>query len=158
MARRKKIEWNDGDLFAIILSDSSFVLGQVLDTPRPNQVRVALFNERADKIELLSKNYLNSTEHLITAIMVTREQLDYGVWKIIGNSTSRPIPVSLYPNEEFRNNEWIGSTTHDASILESFAEAYFALDYWNMFFDPEYFNKMLYNSAKKPNKLIYKEK
>lgn len=150
---KRKIKWIDGDVFAVPLCDGRFAIGQVLDLMMINQVRVALYDEISPSLEAIDLRECCQNEHLISLIVSSREQLDYGVWKILGN---RPvtIPISQRPNEQFRSKGWVGAKHYDAALLEDFLEAFYALRPWDDWFDPDYLDAFLLSSDKKPKNLI----
>ena len=92
-------------------------------------------------------------ENLISLVATTREQLDYGVWKITGNKET-VININEYPNESFREANWVGSKIYDASIVEEFVDAFFALTPWDDWADPNYLDKLLYKMELKPDNLL----
>lgn len=100
----KKVNWLPNDVFAIPLTSNHYATGHVLDQRMVNSVRIALYKGRVDKLEILNPDEPLTSEDLISLIEVTREQLDYGVWKVIGHVTST-IPAKLYPNEQFSSNK-----------------------------------------------------
>lgn len=153
----KKIKWNDGDVFAIPLEHvEKLVVGQILDNPMTNLIRVAIFNEQIDVMSDSQLSDLCKKENLISAVQCTREQIDYGVWKILGNKSTRPIPFSKYPNEQFRENQWIGSTTYDAALVEDFVKAFYGFENWDDWYDPNFLDEFLIDQSKKPKNLKLK--
>ena len=111
--------------------------------------------------QLFDERYKNQPEtnvscnlkNLISLVATTREQLDFEVWKILGNKKIE-IPKDDYPNEKFRNNGWIGSKIYDAAVVEEFLDAFYALVPWDNWADPTYLDKLLVDKTKRPNKLI----
>lgn len=154
---KKRIVWKSGDIFTVKLSNGKFCIGQILDLQMENVVRCALFNETYSTINELFVNELCSLKKLISLLATTREQLDYDVWKIIGNKNVE-VAREKYPNEQFRDKGWIGAKIYDTAIVETFLEAYFGLIPWDSWADPQYFDKLLIDKTKKPDKLLYKTK
>jgi len=111
--RRKKVGWQPNDVFAIPLLNNSYAVGHILDQRLINAVRIALYNEVINDLGDIDLTTLIDSKNLISLIEVTREQLDYDVWKIVGNKKTI-IPIDRYPNEQFRANKWINSIVHDA--------------------------------------------
>lgn len=150
---KRKIKWSNGDVFAIPLSDGRFAIGQILDLMMVNQVRVALYDESASSLETIKISNVCQPENLISLVASTREQLDYNVWKIIGN---RPITIQIerYPNEQFRSKHWVGAKLYDAALVEDFLEAFHALRPWNNWFNPNYLDAFLIDLSKKPKQLV----
>jgi hypothetical protein len=95
----------------------------------------------------------------LSLIEVTKEQMDFGVWQVIGNKPTS-IPVSRHANEQYRSSDpykvGVGSNFKDAAIAEDFMNAFYALSPWDDSYDPEYYDKMLVDKRKKPLYLIYK--
>ena len=87
---RKKIKWEFGDVFLIPMENNTYSVGQVLDLMMINILRIAIFNETVKDINSADINTICHTENLISLLTCTREQLDFGVWKIIGN---KPIKI-----------------------------------------------------------------
>jgi hypothetical protein len=151
--RRRKIKWQMGDVFAVPLKDGRFSMGQTLGRSMPNSVRIALYNEVSDSVEGLTIENLCRPENLISLIEVTKEQLDYGVWKIIGNKAIA-IPQEDQPNEKYRALRWIGASFYDAGLAEDFLNAYNALLPWDKWYDPNFLDELLVDISKKPKNLI----
>lgn len=150
---KRKVKWVPGDVFVIPLCDGRVAIGQVLDLMMVNQVRVALYDETFPSPEAIVLAQSCQPEHLVSLITSSREQLDYGVWKIVGN---RPVlvPLPQYPNEQFRAQGWVGAKHYDAALVEDFMEAFYALRPWDNWFDPNYFDAFLISPSKKPNRLL----
>ena len=148
---RKRVRWSEGDIFVIELNDGTYINGQILDLQMKNVVRCALFNERENNIRPIE--LCCQQNNLISLIATTREQLDYGIWEIIGNKEIEINRVE-YPNEQFRGNGWIGAKIYDASIIEEFVEAFYALTPWDNWADPNYLDKLLYDINLKPANII----
>lgn len=153
MKRRKRIDFKSGDIFTVPLMDNRFTLGQVLDQRWPNVVRIALFDKTIDRLQEIDITEFCKSDNLISLVEVTKEQLAFGAWKIVGNKEVN-IPISKYPNEQFRNNQWIGSITYDAALAEDFLNAFYALIPWDDWYDPHFLEKLLIDISKKPQNLI----
>lgn len=153
---KKKKEWSFGDVFLVPLKNGKYGLGQVLDLQMPNIVRIALFDEVINSLEEFDINQSCSISNLISLVSSSREQLDYGVWTLVGNS---PIEVSKnnFPNEEFRRKNWIGAKHYDAALVEDFLNSFHALLPWDDWFNPNYLDEFLIDLSKKPTNLIYKK-
>ncbi|MBK9247533.1 MAG: hypothetical protein IPM69_05335 [Ignavibacteria bacterium] len=154
---KRKIKWNDGDVFAIPLEDGSFSLGQILDLMTVNIVRIALYDEKIIDIQNLNLELYCKMENLISLVTSTREQLDYNIWKIIGNK-EQVVPVKMFPYEDKRDNGWIGATTFDAAIIEDFVNSFYGFLPWDDWYDPNFLDEILVDINKKPLKLIYIKK
>jgi len=152
--KKKKIVWDTGDAFVISLKNNNFCVGHVLDQRMINTVRIALYDELLTASEIRDVSFLCKTDKLISLIEVTKEQLEYGVWKIIGNKKS-DLPISKYPNELYCSENWVGSVVYDAALAEDFVNAFYALLPWDDWYDPHHLDKILVDISKKPKRLIF---
>lgn len=159
--KRKKTAWSIGDVFAISLNNGKYALGHVLSQRLPNTIRIALYDEVIDSLEGNDINTLCREADLISLIEVTKEQIDFGVWKVIGNKPTI-IPVIRHANEQYRNADpylnGVGSGIYDAAIAEDFVNAFYALLPWDDWYKPDVLDELLINASKKPTNLIYKKK
>lgn len=154
MAKNKKKEWSFGDVFLVPLKNGKYGTGQVLDLQMPNIVRVALFDEVINSLEEFNLEQSCSIPNLISLVASSREQLDYDVWKLMGNKCIE-VPKKNFPNEEFRRKNWIGARHYDAALLEDFLNSFYALLPWDDWFNPNYLDEFLVDISKKPTNLIY---
>jgi len=150
---KRKIKWANGDVFAVPLSDGRFAIGQALDLMMVNQMRVALYDEVFPSLEAINLPNVCLPADLISLVASSREQLDYGVWRIIGNKPVT-VPLEQYPNEQFREQGWVGAKHYDAALLEDFLEAFYALQPWDDWFNPNYLDAFLVDLSKKPSSII----
>ena len=152
---KKKVKWNEGDLFLVPQKDKNYSVGVILDLMMPNVVRCALFDERVSSTNIDPDEYAEK-KNLISLIAISREQLDYGVWPIIGKSRFQ-LEKSKYPNEQYRNKGWVGAKTYDAALIEDFLDAFNKLTPWDDWYKPDYLDGFLISPAKKPSGLLYKK-
>ena len=117
MVKNKRGSWSPADIFAIPLTDGRFALAQVLDQRLPNTVRIAIYSDIINSTKVINLSLVK--ENLISLMEVTKIKLDKNEWKIIDNQKTS-IPISMYPNEQYRSNNWINSVVHDAAVAESF--------------------------------------
>ena len=153
MARRKKIIWNCGDVFAVPLKNGKYAIGQTLIQNMKNTVGIALYDETVDSTDNIDLESVCKIENLISLVDVTIEQLTYGVWKILGSKKIN-IPESDFPNAKFRKTKWVGSKMYDAALSEYFLNAYYALQPWDDWFNPNFLDELLVDKSKKPANLI----
>jgi Immunity protein 26 len=153
----KKIKWTYGDVFIIKLLNGKFCVGQILDLQMDNIVRVSLFNEVISNLVTLDLSKICQLENLISLVAVSRENLDNGTWKIEGNKEIS-IPLSMFPNEKFRFNGWIGSVVYDSGLAEDFLNSFFALLPWDDWHDPNFLDEFLVDKKMKPQNLIFIKK
>ena len=122
-----------------------------------NVVSCAFYDLRVPLEEDGTEPFELSIERLIATLSVTREQLDFGVWRIVG---WQPVTIdrSVWPNENCRSQDWIGAKIFDAAIAEDLLEAYNGLAPWDDWKDPEYLDKLLVSPDRKPKHLVFKNK
>ena len=152
MTKKIKIDWKFGDVFLVPLKKNLLGVGQVLDLQMPNIVRCALYNETVNDKEEFNLEASCSSANLISLVASSREQLDFGTWKIIGNKDIK-IRKKDFPNEKFRGS-WIGAKHYDATLLEDFLKAYHKIIPWDDWFNPNYLDEFLIDLSKKPKELI----
>jgi len=152
----KKTKWLRSDVFVIPLLNKTFSVGQVLDLQMENVVRIALYDEIINSIISVEIDELCKSKNLISLIASSREQLDYKVWKILGNKQQN-IPVSNFPNEKYREKGWVGAISYDAALVEDFVNSFYSLLPWDDWFKPDYLDTFLIDPSKKPKNLIYKK-
>jgi len=150
-------DWRVGDIFVVEQRDGVCSIGQVLDMMMKNVVSCAFFDIRVPCSGGAITTYDLRVGHLIAILAVTREQLDFGKWRVIGHQDVA-VDRNLWPNEEFRETKWVGASIHDASIAEELLAAYNGLVPWDDWHDPEYLDKLLTFPDRKPSRVIYKKR
>lgn len=156
MARTKQ-KWRVGDVFAIQQNDGLWTLGQALDLMMPNIVSCAFYDIRVGSPEPIGNLALLPGEKLVAVRSVSREQLDYHVWRVVGHLEPQ-LPRKMWPNEKYRKRDWVGAEMSDAALAEDFLNAYYGLRPWDEMYDPNYYEKtFLISPEKKPRNLIYKK-
>jgi len=155
VARQKKQVWKEGDVFFVPLKDKSWGVGQVIDLMMPNVIRCLFFELKFQNIpDAIDVSDLIG--HEISCVAVTREQIDYGVWKV-GQNLPIEIERSSLPNEQFRRTGWVGSKIYDAALAEDFLDSFFGLLPWDDWYDPNFLDEFLLSSNKKPKNLLFKK-
>jgi hypothetical protein len=152
---KKKQKWELGDLFTLPLKDGTFCMGQVLNIQMKNVVCCALFDIKLTKDDIDNVAFEFTKGDIISVVATSKEQIDFGVWKVVGNQLCL-VPIEEQPNEEFRSKGWVGAKISDASIIEEFCDAFYALVPWDDWGDPNYLDKFLISPLKKPNNLLFK--
>src|SRR4051794_16441983 len=82
MARRKRVKWDHGDLFAVPLADGSFGIVQAVDHWMTNWVYTAVTNRRTKEIPSTFK--LDGETRVIALIAVSDNGFDFGTFFRIG--------------------------------------------------------------------------
>lgn len=154
MARRIKQKWKNGDIFLVPQSDGGYTVGQVLsyEVQAMNSAVCAFTLRRATIDEKVKPPAI---DEIVSIQFVTIDLLDSGDWPVVGRA--RVIKFqTLFDLEGHRKNQFIGTVTEGSGIIISFLNACFGLEPWDDWFDPEYLDKLLLSSDKKPNLVIYK--
>lgn len=139
--------WEVGNVFQIPLGDGTSVGGQVVgyEAQVLNSVSIAVFDVRTSNDSLAEL----PVEKLIAVLFTTRDMLDSGGWKVAG---ALPISISReqLPFESTRSNGFIGAKVIGSANVSKFAKAFYGLLPWELFADPDYFDKLLVRGVKRP--------
>jgi hypothetical protein len=149
--------WKIGDIFTIRLDDQSYALGQIIGREAQvlNSVSIALFDIR---LESTSKaEVVLSADRLYSVLFVTRDLLDNGTWKVIGNARVE-VPLQNFPYESLRRTGFVGAKVTGSGIVRNFVRAFYGFCPWDYYLDPEYFDKLLSSPTKRPKQLVFKDK
>jgi len=148
--------WGPGDVFLVPQKDGVCSVGQVLCEMMKNVVSCAFYDIRVPCAD--AHGYFDlGNDRAIASLSVTKEQLDFGVWKVVGHQAVG-LPREAWPNEECRANRWVGAKFYDAAIAESLLNAYNGLIPWDKYKAPEYLDNLLVNPDRKPKHLLYKKR
>ncbi len=157
MAKRRTTQrWHPGDVFAVKQQDGVCTVGQILELMMRNVVSCAFYDIRIACTDAAVPFHLTD-DVLIAALSVSREQLDYGKWKVIGHQTIA-LDSLVWPNEVCRDQLWVGAVVYDATIAEELLDAYNGLVPWDDWHDPEYLDKLLAAPERKPKHVLYKKR
>ncbi len=137
------------------LKDGTFGSGQVLDLMMPNVVRCCFYDGKEKDGSPKTKCVGLPFGNLIACLAVSREQLDWGNWVVVGCSSSDPMPKREWPNEQFRHKRWVGAKMYDANLAEDFLNAYHALEPWDDWANPDYLDSLLLPGVSRPDNLIF---
>ncbi|MEI4828792.1 Imm26 family immunity protein [Bacillus sp. FJAT-53711] len=143
--RPKKQKWKVGDIFLLNLSNGTYGFGQVLWKPFGSPV-CGLFDLNTETIPTVEKV---SNHSFISVLTLLSSSLDKGDWKVIGNADVR-IDVEKVPWQH-RGLDVTGSMSYSDGILLELANAYYGLFPWNVFYEEDYFDKILLSPFKRPN-------
>lgn len=140
---------NNGDVFLIELDEKSYVIGQVVIGGN-DVVLVALTNHRLTDWNIsISFN----KKDVIAILFVTTNHFEKKMWKIVDN---RNVIIDFNTLEHTDASE-IGAISYTSPMIQKFAKAYFGLQPWNGYADPEEFDKMLIKGVTRPKNVIFKE-
>jgi hypothetical protein len=155
---RKRQAWQVGDVFSVPTSDGWSAIGQVIgrEPDLPRSATVALFDERHKSVDLDRHRISLSPETLFAVLFVTTHNLDSGNWCVLDHRAVA-IDPRRNPHEQTRKDGFVGAKVIGASIVGSFVNAYFGLEPWDDWKDPNYMDSLLISSAAKPlGRLVYK--
>lgn len=144
-----------GQLFSISLSNSVFAYGQILQVNSKDIkcLTVGLFDHEPKSCGSFD-GFDNTVENCYSLILITPDLGDHEFISV-GATDKIRIPSRLFPFRKKLKRDGIGVKMHNPKVLHSFAKAYYSLSPWDGFHDPHYFDKLLLNSSKKPNSLLY---
>ena len=157
MGRRKQ-QWARGDVFLVPLQDGTNALAQIVGREAQvlNSVTCAFFESRlAEGVTPIEAD--SALGRLISILFCTRDLLDSGRWKVVGNR-SVELKKKDMPYENCRSKGWVGAEVEGSGIVEDFLNAFHGLQPWDAYKDPNYFDKLLLSPKKKPHNLIYSVK
>ena len=120
-----------------------------------NVVRCAIYDMSVTEAELTNASTILEDATLISLVATTREQVDFGVWKVVGNRAIG-LPKRRFPNQKFERQGWVGAKIYDAAIVEAFCNAFHCLVPWDDWADPNYLDTLLVSQKLKPRKLMLK--
>lgn len=149
MSLKQKKKWAQGSVFLIPLVDSRFSVGLVLGHEKSalNSVSAALFdvlvNSADESIPLLS------TDKIFSIILVTKDLLDSGRWKVIGEDKSLIDSISSYL-ARIRSHGYVGAKIRGSANVEEFINAFYGLMPWDDWYIPNYLDDFLLSPDKKP--------
>jgi hypothetical protein len=156
--RRKRQQWQVGDVFLIPTSDGQVTIGQVVGR-EPDllpSATVALFDERHASPDVARIEGALSPKALFAVLFVTKNHLDSGEWSVIDHRKVE-IDPRKNPYEHTRSNGFIGAKVFGADIVNEFVNAFYGLVPWDDWKDPTYLDSLLISKEAKPvGRLIYK--
>ncbi len=154
MARKRKVTWEFGAVFAVPLPDGTFGIGQTIAAMMTNVVYCAFTRQRVSGIGGGVPGLLSTD--VVSRVPVTREQLDYAAWPILGVA---PLccAKSDFAAEAFANRGYVGATLYDAALAEDFLAAFHALAAWDDWHEPDCLDRWLVSARAKPETLRWKD-
>jgi len=140
-----------GDIFSVLLADSTKCIGQVLETDPilMNSITCAFFEIRINEEILDLDRFTLTKESAFSCQFVTRDLFNQGNWKRLGNRSAL-IPENMYPYRETKKHGWVGAKVIGSGIIEKFLNAYYGLGDWREMKDPQYYDKLLVKGIKGP--------
>jgi hypothetical protein len=154
MARKRKVTWEFGVVFAVPLPDGTFGVGQAIAAMMANVSYCAFTRLRVGEIGGGVPSLLSTD--VVSRVPVTREQLDYAAWPILGVA---PLccAKSDFAAEDYANRGYVGATIYDAALAEDFLAAFHAFAAWDDWHQPDYLNRWLVSPNAKSQTLRWKD-
>src|SRR5512132_1688535 len=147
---RAKIQWTEGSIFLVPLSDGLCSVGQVLKrTPDAlNSVVCAFYDLRVKPKTPVDVEQLTE-ESLISIQFTTHDLLRSGTWVVVGQGPSMYLErMTRLPSLERAG--YVGAVVVGSRNMTLFLEAFHGLRPWDDYADPAYFEKLLLSPDKKP--------
>lgn len=148
-------------MFAVPLPDTTYALGQAVALMSPTLVYCALTDRRVKTLPRTAPTL--RPDDVVSRVALTREQLDFGAWPILG--TAPPVCAKVdFANERYKRRGYVGAVMYDAALAEDFLAAFHGILPWDEFDpdpespDEEFFGSWLVSPDRKPRKLKFKSK
>jgi hypothetical protein len=157
MKKKKVTPWKLGDIFLVSQSDHMSTLGQIvaIEPTAMNSLAASFYDARFPQ-ETVDIRVLPAKEKIFSVKLVTRDLLDEGVWRIVGNAS--PIGVELFKDLAiWRANRFIGARINGSGVIADFISAFYGLAPWDGMKNPQFYDEMLLDPGKKPTNLVYKK-
>ncbi|MFG0285468.1 MAG: hypothetical protein ACF8R7_13710 [Phycisphaerales bacterium JB039] len=143
-------EFGPGDIFLVPQSDGLWTIGQVLE--RPMAAASCLLSEQRierDGVAGVDLDRALCASACLSALWATPEHLKSGRWPVVGRHKIL-LRRRQWANERQRRKRWEGATTRGGALVEAFLEAYYGLEYWDKWYDPEYLDQYLFPGRARP--------
>lgn len=150
---KRRVDWKTGDVFLIPVSDGTHAVAQIIGREASvlNSVSIALFACRMS--ESAAPSAPLECDEVYSTLFVTRDLLDRGVWPIVDHQPVS-LPSKAFPYEDCRSKGYIGARVIGSGIVQHFVRAFFGVEPWNQYKDPEYFDNLLLSPGKKPERVL----
>src|SRR5439155_24707924 len=141
--------WAVGTVAAVPLSDSTFVLAQVvsLDPGIKKSVTIAYFDTRLTENQLRQVSMAPTADHAISVQFTSRRALTRGAWRVVCAAPVNLAGIQL-PSANTHSLGWSGSRFYDTGTMTLFLEAFFGLQPWDLM--PALFDQLLLHPKLKP--------
>ncbi len=150
---RKRQKWKEGDVFLLPLEDGSHCVGQVLQiTKRALNSVVCSFSKvrtsLADRSASFEKN------DIVAVLFTTPDQLNDGEWSVIRHESQHDSADKYLDMQRFEAADFVGVKVIGSGIIVSLMRAWFGLEPWDDFFDPNYLDKCLLPGVSRPDTAV----
>jgi hypothetical protein len=154
--RKKRVQLSPGAVFAVPLDDNTFGFGQILvyEPQALDAVVCALFDHHS--VMATDVPPAGKLESIVIAVrFITSDLLRSGVWELAG--AAPPLDATKYIPDinQRRASGFVGTTVYGSRIASRFLCAYFRITPWNIYKDPEYFDKWMVGHRKRPHDVLW---
>lgn len=151
MARKREhIEAESGDIVGIPQTDGRFRLAQVVRRWRSGAVLALMFEQTVAKESPDSGLHLTPTLTPLVCVPLIDGGIATGVWPIL-DRRSIVWPEAVRHAESMDRARLVGVKVINSLIAEDFADALAGLKPWDMYLDPNYFDRWLIPGVKRPS-------
>ncbi|MBN2287339.1 MAG: hypothetical protein JXI43_12885 [Tissierellales bacterium] len=151
MARRKRIIWDNGSIFGVPLVDGSFGLVQAIDHWMPHWIYSVITSIRINTIDDILPKL--SKKNIISLLAIEDDVFDFGGWPLI--SMQKPLKKRKdFPNEKYKSKGYVGAKSYTRGIIEEFISAFHLLSPWDVYKEPDYFDRLLVSNKLKPEGVL----
>lgn len=157
---KQKQKWAIGDVIAIPLSNEQYALGQIVgqEPDIMKSVTIALFDHLINTVADVEAKSLCKPNEIYSILFVTLNHIENGKWNVLGSGSNIEIETNKMPFESARGTGFIGAKVVGSGIVNDFVEAFFGLQAWDDWKDPEYLDSLMIRTDLKPvDRLIYKD-
>lgn len=155
MAKKRQV-WGIGDVFLVRLADGTNAVAQIVEADVLNCASCAFFDLRISNEHEIVNLVSLPTERIFSILFVTKDELDQGTWSVV-KKVSIAIPQASLPYEYLRSKGFVGAKIIGSGIIDRFLNAYYGLEAWDDWHDPNYLDKLLISPTKRPRHLLLKK-
>ncbi len=140
-------------MFLIPLEDATYSVGQVLlkTVSALNSVICAFSKIRTDNVETATTF---TPRDVVAVLFTTPDLLNSGDWRVIRHEPEI-VPVARYIDmHSLEAKGYVGVKIIGSGIVENLLNAWFGLEPWDAFYEPDYLDKLLLPSVTRPDSAV----
>jgi hypothetical protein len=141
----------DGMVYAMPLVDGSYCYAQAISSSMSVVVNLAVFKVRTTTLLSSPPDLLKHDAIAFTATW--RRSLNRGDWAALGVHALIVEPT-MHPNEMLEDSNGVGVTHSDLGLITNFMNAWFGLEPWNVWYDEQYFDRLLGPGIARPSTAV----
>ena len=151
------MKWAVGDEFVVPLDDGSFGRGQII-AAEPltlmNSAICAFFEHRLTDVPADDTGF-DKGNGVFSVLWVTRDLLDSGTWQVFAH-TDPLDPRFYFPDlDQRRLDGFVGTKVYGSGIARRLVNAYFGLQPWDQFAEPDYLDRLLLVHGARPAQAVF---